>query len=74
MAGYETIVTEVQGRVGLITLNRPKALNALNASVINEVAGPLAHFDADEASLASFPASAVRSGWRARSSRRMPLR
>ena len=28
---YENIIVETRGRVGLVTLNRPKALNALNA-------------------------------------------
>ncbi len=45
--GYETIVTETRGRVGLITLNRPKALNALNTQVLKDVTGALAEFDAD---------------------------
>ena len=34
---YETILTEVKGRVGVITLNRPKALNALNSQLIDEL-------------------------------------
>ena len=34
---YETILLDVQGRVGLITLNRPSALNALNAQLISEL-------------------------------------
>ncbi|GLU37377.1 enoyl-CoA hydratase [Pseudomonas sp. NBRC 100443] len=34
---YETLLAEVQGRVGLITLNRPKALNALNSQLIGEL-------------------------------------
>jgi enoyl-CoA hydratase len=48
MADYETILTETRGRVGLITLNRPKALNALNATVMSDVTAALAAFDADE--------------------------
>jgi enoyl-CoA hydratase len=35
--GYQTILAEVRGKVGLITLNRPQALNALNAALIAEV-------------------------------------
>jgi enoyl-CoA hydratase len=48
MAEYETILTEKRGRVGLITLNRPKALNALNATLKQEVVAALATFDADD--------------------------
>jgi enoyl-CoA hydratase len=48
MAEYETILTETRGRVGLITLHRPKALNALNATVMREVTAALADFDADD--------------------------
>ncbi|MCF5799251.1 enoyl-CoA hydratase, partial [Pseudomonas sp. PA-1-5A] len=32
---YETILLDVQGRVGLITLNRPSALNALTAQLVS---------------------------------------
>lgn len=34
---FETILLEIHERVGLITLNRPKALNAINSQVIDEV-------------------------------------
>ena len=44
---YETIIAEKRGRVGLITLNRPKALNALNATLIDEMSAALRAFDAD---------------------------
>ena len=46
---YENILVETRGRVGLITLNRPKALNALNDALMDEVGAVLAKFDADEA-------------------------
>ncbi len=49
MADYETILTETRGKVGLVTLNRPKALNALNTTVMTEITAALAAFDADEA-------------------------
>ena len=42
---YETILTETRGHVGLITLNRPKALNALNAELIGELAQALDAFE-----------------------------
>ena len=35
---YEMIVVETQGRVGIIRLDRPKALNALCAQLIDELA------------------------------------
>src|SRR6185369_307663 len=46
---FETILTETRGRVGLITLNRPKALNALNSQLLTELVEALAGFDADPA-------------------------
>ncbi|MCX7141551.1 MAG: enoyl-CoA hydratase [Proteobacteria bacterium] len=45
---YENILVETRGRVGLITLNRPKALNALNDALMDELGTALAKFDADE--------------------------
>ncbi|MBV4473516.1 enoyl-CoA hydratase [Pseudomonas sp. B2M1-30] len=44
---YETILLETHGRVGLITLNRPQALNALNAQLVSEVNQALDGFEAD---------------------------
>jgi enoyl-CoA hydratase len=45
---FETILVEQRGRVGWITLNRPQALNALNSTLVREVAEAAAAFDADE--------------------------
>jgi len=44
---YETILVDRQGRVGLITLNRPKSLNALNSQVSVDVLDALQAFDQD---------------------------
>ena len=44
---YETILVATRGRVGLITLNRPKALNALNEVMMHEVVAAAQAFDAD---------------------------
>lgn len=46
---YATILTETRGAVGLVTLNRPQALNALNAELLGEVCAAFEAFDADEA-------------------------
>src|SRR5215471_1773227 len=46
--GYENIVVETHGRVGLIRLNRPKQLNALNDALMNELADALGKLDTDE--------------------------
>jgi enoyl-CoA hydratase len=46
---YTSILVETRGRVGLITLNRPQALNALNQSLLSELMQALAAFDADDA-------------------------
>ncbi len=45
---YETIEVETHGRVGLLRLNRPQALNALNALLISEVDCALAGFEKDD--------------------------
>jgi enoyl-CoA hydratase len=45
---YENLLVETRGRVGLITLNRPKALNALNDALMDELGAALKAFDADE--------------------------
>jgi len=45
---YEYILTETHGRVGLITLNRPKELNALNHRLVLELMEALDGFDHDE--------------------------
>jgi enoyl-CoA hydratase len=46
---YENILTRQEGRVGIIQLNRPQALNALNRELMAEVIAALEGFDADEA-------------------------
>ncbi|MBC57342.1 MAG: enoyl-CoA hydratase [Confluentimicrobium sp.] len=45
---YETILTEQKGRVLLITLNRPKALNALNTQLSHELIDALTKADSDD--------------------------
>ncbi len=44
---YENIIVETRGKVGVITLNRPKAMNALNDSLIDEIGIALDGFEAD---------------------------
>jgi enoyl-CoA hydratase len=46
---FETIVIETHGRVGLIRLNRPQALNALNSRLIRELSEAIEAFEADVA-------------------------
>jgi enoyl-CoA hydratase len=46
---YITILTETRGRVGLVTLNRPDAMNALNLTILHELMEALEAFDADDA-------------------------
>ena len=45
---YENIVVETKGRVGIIRLNRPQALNALNKALIAELTRAIETFDADD--------------------------
>jgi enoyl-CoA hydratase len=44
---YETIIVETKGKVGLIRLNRPQALNALNSALIDELSRAVEAFEAD---------------------------
>jgi len=46
---YECIIVETRGNVGLVTLHRPAALNALSAKLVGELLQALAGFDADDA-------------------------
>ena len=46
---FEMILTETQGRTGVIRLNRPQALNALCDGLMREISEALAAYDADEA-------------------------
>jgi len=45
---YENILVETRGRVALITLNRPKALNALSPGLMRELGEALSGFDAND--------------------------
>ncbi len=45
---YENILSDTRGKVGVITLNRPKALNALSPALMNELAAALDAFEADD--------------------------
>jgi Enoyl-CoA hydratase/carnithine racemase len=44
---YETILVETRGKVGLVTLNRPQALNALNSQLVGELNTALDGFEKD---------------------------
>jgi enoyl-CoA hydratase len=45
---YELILTRAEGKAGIVTLNRPGQLNALNAQLMEELGSALKTFDADE--------------------------
>src|ERR1043165_6840177 len=45
---HETIIVETKGRVGVVRLNRPQALNALNAKLNEELTAAIDAFEADE--------------------------
>ena len=45
---YTTVLTEIRGRVGIVTLNRPQAMNAFNITMLGEVFDALEAFDRDE--------------------------
>lgn len=49
MADYQYILTERDEHVGIVTMNRPKELNALNFRLVSELADALEEFDCDDA-------------------------
>ena len=44
---YNSILIETRGKVGMVTLNRPKAMNALNAELMQELVSAVQAYDAD---------------------------
>ncbi|MBN2118020.1 MAG: enoyl-CoA hydratase/isomerase family protein [Anaerolineales bacterium] len=46
---YELILSEIRGRVGLLTLNRPQAMNALNNQLMHELMDALEAYDKEDA-------------------------
>ena len=46
---YQNLIVETKGRVGVITLNRPQALNALNRALVMELTQAIDAFEADAA-------------------------
>ena len=46
---YTNILVAVDGRVGVVTLNRPQALNALNSALMDELTAAIDGFEADDA-------------------------
>jgi len=46
---YELIETSIKGKIGLIELNRPKVLNALNRQMVSEVLSAMENYDNDPA-------------------------
>ena len=45
---YRTVLTETRGRVGIVQLNRPQAMNAFNTAMLTELFDALEVFDKDE--------------------------
>jgi enoyl-CoA hydratase len=48
MSEQQLVLSEIRGRVGWLTLNRPKALNALNDELIDQLVGAAQRFDRDD--------------------------
>jgi len=67
---YENILVETRGKVGLITLNRPQAMNALSPALMRELGAALSAFEADDAIGATVLTAAKRRSPQAPTSRR----
>ena len=48
MSNYQSILLDRDERVGIVTLNRPKELNAINFQLVSELANALEEFDRDD--------------------------
>src|SRR5437016_10000751 len=48
MSNYQYILVERNEHIGIVTLNRPKELNALNFSIVSELANALEELDRDQ--------------------------
>lgn len=46
---YQTIIVKTEGAIGIVTLNRPAALNALNTALMDELSAAIDAFEADDA-------------------------
>ena len=46
---FEFVLTEIEGPLGIVTINRPAVLNALNNQVVEEIGEALSQFDRDDA-------------------------
>ena len=47
MTTFETIDTRIEGRIGILTFNRPKVLNAINRQLMAEVTAAVSEFTKD---------------------------
>ena len=48
MTEYSTLLFEQKGQIGIVKINRPEALNALNATVLDELSAIFGEIDADD--------------------------
>ena len=48
MSNYQSILLDRDERAGIVTLNRPKELNAINFQLVSELANALEEFDRDD--------------------------
>ncbi len=48
MNATNVVITEVHGKVGLIRINRPEAMNALNNDVVDGISAAIDRFEADD--------------------------